>query len=650
MEVLGCLPSIYTPVGDELIITKQIELKMGNLCNASGGSVSASTPSLSGGQIGGIVGGTVGGFSFLISFITFTIMWIRYHRHKKELRRGKQKRDERDKKIEESKSRIPKKEKLTPEFRQKLLRARVVDLLAMLKAGQTTSVEILVCYYERALEMHQKYNFIVDVNWDEALDLATKYDELRKTKPALCKGALFGIPVSIKESFAQNKFPLTGGCISHLDYYPTQEATAVQLLRAEGAIPFIRTNVPQALYYCATNNNIWGETLNPWNQARNAGGSSGGEGAIVAARGSPLGLGSDAAGSLRIPAAFCGVYSFKPTEQRGTTKGHSQNGPSARGQINVRAVSGPIGICTPDLEVMCKALMSNKLYEMGPLSGDPYLPPLPWDDNKAKLEVGKKLKIGYVQSFDFFHASKTAKRAVSETISALKGQGHEVIEVKLPFFEDLLASQLKFIAGEGKARGIKEKLKNEKFHDMYVNLKTAVELDCCTRRVARCAMRCCGEKKKALILKNTAPLSAYEYLVNSYEQNNIRNKFFAIWEEHKLDAFIAPAYPIPAMKYKNAKFIGLVSCYSFFFNYLNLPTGSLPVTLVKQGEDIYDEKTGRKQEEIERKVRLDMAGSVGMPMSIQVATLPYQDEKCIAIMKIIEQEVPFYQSHKHPGF
>ena len=621
---------------------------MGNTCNTSG-SVSVSTSNLSGAQIGGIVGGTIGGVFFLLAFISITIMCIRNHQHKKLLRRGKQKREDRDKKIEESKSRIPKKEKLTPEFRQKLLRARVVDLLAMLKEGQVTSVELLVCYYERALEMHQKYNFIVDVNWDEALELAMKYDELRKTNPDRCQGALFGIPISVKESFAQAKFSLTSGCTAHIDRIPKEDALAVQLLRAEGAIPFIRTNIPQVLYAPVTNNNIWGETLNPWNPERNAGGSSGGEGAIIASRGSPLGLGSDAGGSLRIPASFCGAYAFKPTDVRATSKGHDKNGPSAIGQINVRAVSGPIGICTPDLEVMCKALMSNKLYEMGPLSGDPYLPPLPWDDNKAKLEVGKKLKIGYVQSFDFFHASKTAKRAVNETISALKGQGHEVIEVKIPFFEEMIASQLRFITGEGNAKAMRLKLQNEKFQDMYKILKLAVSLNCCMRRFARCVMRCCGEKKKAFILQHTGALSAYEYLVNSCEQNNIRNKFFAVWEEHKLDAFIAPAYPIPAMKYTNAKFLAIVACYTFFFNYLNFPTGSLPVTVVKQDEDIYDDMTGPKQEEIERKARLDIVGSVGMPMSIQVATLPYQDEKCIAIMKLIEKAVPFYEKHQYPG-
>lgn len=108
----------------------------------------------------------------------------------------------------------------------------------------------------------------------------------------------------------------TVGCCTWIDNKAPMDAYAVSIIKKEGGIPYVRSPVPQGLFSLHTNNFIWGESKNPHDKSRSCAGSSGGEAGLVAARCSPLGLGSDFAGSIRAPAVFCGVTGFKPTPFR----------------------------------------------------------------------------------------------------------------------------------------------------------------------------------------------------------------------------------------------------------------------------------------------------------------------------------------------
>ena len=115
----------------------------------------------------------------------------------------------------------------------------------------------------------------------------------------------------------------TAGTLGRAAAAPSAEdATLVARLRAAGAIPIARTNLPDLLFAFESDNLIFGPTNNPYDLSRTSGGSSGGEAALIAACGSPLGLGSDAAGSVRVPAAFCGIAGIKPTSGRLPRTGH----------------------------------------------------------------------------------------------------------------------------------------------------------------------------------------------------------------------------------------------------------------------------------------------------------------------------------------
>ena len=127
---------------------------------------------------------------------------------------------------------------------------------------------------------------------------------------------LFGIPTSIKDNIDMQGTCSTIGITVRAEKPLKEDCATIKCLKNTGQIPFIKTNLPQLAFNFDSFNFLWGRTLNPWNHKKSAGGSSGGEGAAIASRVSPIGVGNDMAGSIRIPAAFNGVCGLMPSADR----------------------------------------------------------------------------------------------------------------------------------------------------------------------------------------------------------------------------------------------------------------------------------------------------------------------------------------------
>ena len=123
-------------------------------------------------------------------------------------------------------------------------------------------------------------------------------------------------------------FASSYGAVERCEEKEEEDGEIIKVLKEAGMIPFVRSNVPQLCLTYESNNIIWGQALNPWNRERTPGGSSGGEGSLISSRCSPLGLGTDVGGSVRIPALYCGIYSLKPSFPRMIFKGHCRTAPS----------------------------------------------------------------------------------------------------------------------------------------------------------------------------------------------------------------------------------------------------------------------------------------------------------------------------------
>ncbi|CAL1528115.1 unnamed protein product, partial [Lymnaea stagnalis] len=151
---------------------------------------------------------------------------------------------------------------------------------------------------------------------------------------------LHGIPISLTEVLQLQSKDSTAGMSCLIGVHAPDDAVVVKVLKAQGAIPFIRTNVPQiGLHSIASSNPIFGVTRNPLKLNRSPGGTSSGEGSLLASKGSILGVGSDIAGGIRIPAHFCGVCGLKPTSGRISDKGLTN---VAQGQDKILPCIGPL--------------------------------------------------------------------------------------------------------------------------------------------------------------------------------------------------------------------------------------------------------------------------------------------------------------------
>jgi aspartyl-tRNA(Asn)/glutamyl-tRNA(Gln) amidotransferase subunit A len=185
------------------------------------------------------------------------------------------------------------------------------ELAARIRAGAVSPTEVVDAFLARIERVNPRINAYCTVSADLARETARAVEQrLRRGDPV---GPLAGVPVSIKDLLIMKGVRTTRGSLLYADDVPTEDAPVVERLKAAGAIVLGKTNTPELGWKAATDNRIFGPTRNPWKLDRTAGGSSGGAGAAVAAGLGPLAIGTDGGGSIRIPAAFCGIFGLKPT-------------------------------------------------------------------------------------------------------------------------------------------------------------------------------------------------------------------------------------------------------------------------------------------------------------------------------------------------
>ena len=197
-----------------------------------------------------------------------------------------------------------------------------------------------------------------------------------------------------------------------------------------GFIPFVRTNVPQACKTVETNNNIFGYCKNPWDPTRSTGGSSGGEGGIVAAFCSPFGLGSDIGGSLRVPAEFNVLCTLKAGQRSMTRRGNAYYGKYSGGTC-VKSEYGALARSVDDLITYHSVVFDPRSYEnVDPIKLDPYLTLTPF--NYTPFLEKPKFRVGVTKRLDTLKASLAHERALDVSSKLLEQEGHEIVPVSLP--------------------------------------------------------------------------------------------------------------------------------------------------------------------------------------------------------------------------
>ena len=329
--------------------------------------------------------------------------------------------------------------KRRPAANGKLLRLRKLSVIELL--WRTNWYDFHTCHYLTLFICHQT-NCLHETFFDAALEDAKQLDAYyaEHKRPI---GPLHGLPVSLKDQFHVKGVETTMGYVGWIGTFQGQKGTGrekvfesemVRELRNLGAVLYCKTSVPHTLMSGETVNNIIGYTWNPKNRHLSSGGSSGGEGALIGLKGSPVGFGTDIGGSIRIPAAFNGLYGIRPSSGRLPYEGMAN---SMDGQNSVLSVVGPLAQSVGSLRLVIKSLLSQQ-----PWLHDPQVHEIPWRDEQEQQvqdiirSSGKgQLAFGILKHDGIVTPQPPVQRAVEMVVKTIEKLGHKVGAMDRPCFE-----------------------------------------------------------------------------------------------------------------------------------------------------------------------------------------------------------------------
>ncbi|KAL2840359.1 amidase signature domain-containing protein [Aspergillus pseudodeflectus] len=292
-------------------------------------------------------------------------------------------------------------------------------LLEKLASREFSAVEVTRAFCKRAAIAQQLTSCLTEMFLETALRRARELDDhLLATGKTV--GPLHGLPISLKECYNIAGVPTTMGFVSFLDRSPPQSnSVLVDVLLAAGAVLYVKTNIPQTMMTLDTHNNVFGRTLNPHRLSLTAGGSSGGEGALIAMRGSLLGLGTDIAGSIRVPALCCGVIGLKPSASRVPYGGITSV--ARPGTAGIVPSAGPLSHTLRDAELLLKVVLNSKPADIDDNALD-----IPW---RASADQKPLLRVGQLPEDALYPLHPPMQRALKTALSKLEAAGHTVVDI-----------------------------------------------------------------------------------------------------------------------------------------------------------------------------------------------------------------------------
>lgn len=486
-------------------------------------------------------------------------------------------------------------------------------LAADLASGAVSAVDAVEAHIARIEAVDGAMQAVVWKRYAAARAEAADADRRRAAGEPL--GPLHGLPITIKESFDLEGSPSTFGVTALRDSRADRDDRYVAALRRAGAIVLGKTNVSQLLLYLESDNPVYGMTRNPWDAARTPGGSSGGQAAIVAAGGSALGLGNDIGGSVRLPAAFCGIAGFKPTADRMPDLGRSS---VPLGAQAIRSQVGVHGRSVADVALgMRVASGGDQPWDgLAPL-GDP-----------ASIDAAA-LRVGWFVDDERFPATPAARRAVREAAEALARRGARVTEWRPPdpaqiealFFGVLGADR--FTAGR--------RILGDSPRDPRI--KQVEDLARLPRAVVNLLLSATGRRRTQEVVRAVGPYDAATYWQRVEALLDLRERVLAALGD--IDVVLSPAAALPPLRHGAAREVGAMGIYCCMYNVLGWPAGVVPWTRVRA-----DEESDRpaSKDPCFVAARDTERGAAGLPIAVQVAARPWRDHVALAAMAALERD------------
>ncbi|VDP10207.1 unnamed protein product [Soboliphyme baturini] len=465
-----------------------------------------------------------------------------------------------------------------------------------MQTEKISASQAVSAYRWKAFQIQTRFNCVIEFV-REAVTMAQDLDNCFR---GMKKPPLFGVPFSVKENFHMKGYDCTSGLGKNIGLPMSDDSSLVAHLQFLGAVPIVRTNVPQTLLSFTCSNPIFGETLNPHNATRSAGGSSGGEACLIASGGCPFGIGSDLAGSLRIPAHFSGIASLKPTCERLKVTGTE---PGIPGTSRIVIGYGFMAKDVSTLVTLFEAVLQPSYFERVPNTV-----PLPF--HAYQSDSTKQLRIGFCHSDGWFPAVPAVQRAIADVIVALNEVPNILlVPFKIPEPAKALQLALKAVMVDNGKWWLR-RMSQEPVDSSLKVIKLPIQL-------------------------RLASLKAYMANVSDVREtfsdiDEYVTLFTKAWKENDMQALICPPFPFPAVAAKYTSFLSSACFSTVLFNMLNFPAGVVPVTEVTENDEA-DMLTYSLKFISPYVVQSAMKGSVGLPVGVQVVTLPFQEELCLAL-------------------
>ncbi|KAF8455851.1 amidase signature domain-containing protein [Terfezia claveryi] len=502
-------------------------------------------------------------------------------------------------------------------------------LIPNIKSHEISPYDVLTAYAKRALQAHAKTNCLTEIM---IVDEEKRLEQDSGTGATVRQGKrpLEGIPVSLKDTVSVAGYDSCIGYSGLLGKKKAEDAPLVKLLRDAGAMPFVKTNVPITLLSFESANDVFGRTTNPYNAAYSPGGSSGGESALIAFGGSRIGVGTDVAGSVRIPAHFSGIYTIRCSHGRFP---RSHNSTSMSGQEGVMAVYSPMARSMPDLVYFLRSII-----EMKPWTYDQACSPIPWRMKDIEQEYSHGPRRWAVMPSDgVVNPTLACQRAVDITVDALRKMGDEVIEFtpeQLPTHpKDMLRLAAHLLNSDG------GKTYESHFRSFFergdpgaVQLSKFFKLPRWMKWIyVKWVRYVRGDKIWADLVEGWSEKTVEEQWLLVGQREMHRNKWFEWFTQNKIDFLITPPNALPAIPHKAMKTAVSACGYTFMFNLLDLPVSVLPITSVNPTLDT-PSPTNRWIPSTNRVARgiykyYDATAMEGLPVGVQIVGMRRLEEE-----------------------
>ncbi|KAF8970071.1 amidase signature domain-containing protein [Flammula alnicola] len=523
---------------------------------------------------------------------------------------------------------------------EKIHTLSISQLVSQCRSGTIAPSAIMLAYAKKTLVAQKATNCVSDImfqeallippvaNWGPGVDLDAGVNETTRER------SLLGVPVSIKDTVNIKGHDSTIGYSSKVGHPSATSSAIVRLLQDAGALVHVKTTVPIGLLAIETVSDVFGCTTNPYNEGHTAGASTGGGGALVACGGSKIEIGTDLAGSVRIPAHFCGIWSLKGSSGRFPTWGTES---SMMGLESVPIVTSPMAGNLADLREFWKRVIFSEPWQY-----DHTCVPLPWK-NMDLHDEGRKLKWGVMWEDGTIPPSPACKRALSMVISALKKQGHEVVDFQPPdVFEGLkIGYQLLFSDGGQQLRSALSP--GECLNKPSMSILELLNLPKFIKKIFSYFMRS-SDPMSSQLYNIMHAKTVVEDRHNVAARDAYRAEWHKKWLEEGLDFVLTVPMSLPAIENGASEKTTLISAgYTFLFSLLDYAAGVIPVTFVDKNLDALPE--GFPNSDRYKSFTAVAKGAYsaydaekmhGLPLGVQVVGRRLEEEKVLEGMQVIE--------------